>query len=663
MAATLADTCLPTPAPRPTLLPPLPLDLACRIRSAATTHSPPSSLLFFCSAYTWVFVCATVLGIFVAYGIGANDVANAFGSSVGAKALTMKQAIVIAAICEFGGAVLLGAGVTNTIRSNIANLDYFKQKPDLYMYGMLCAMLATGIWILLATYLELPVSTTHSIVGAVIGMSMVAAGADSVKWSASKDDFPYLDGVSVIVISWFTSPLLSGIGGAILFLFTRHAVLRRKKSYQLSLWMLPLFAFLTVWVGCSRVFYIIQKGPKLADKVSDSKNAWISTCFAAGGSLIAGLVGVPLIKRNVARDMEELEKADVIPELRQEGKPAAKDGAKDMESGSDTAGGSQDGEVPAVGAGHPDRTPGMLRDMRKSRVFGALTKGANFDIHEVIETDSKINTLHSNAEQFDKKTELSFKYLQVFTAMCNSFAHGSNDVANAIGPYAGIYAVWRCTCVQSKSDVPVWILVVDGFGLVFGLATYGYKIMRVLGVKMVWLTNSRGYCVELAAAAIIIVGSAYGLPLSTTHCMVGAVTGIGVVEAVSDRRPEGATGRKQAFNWLLLAKFFCGWIATLVVAALTAAAFTAQGVYAPYRLDTDARVTDATSLNAPANAVAGYMSNSSATSANSALFAEQANAMLAACSAEAVPKPPVSFNPITACVTTVMEALNATTWA
>lgn len=609
------------------------------------------------SAYTWIFVCATVLGIFVSYGIGANDVANAFGSSVGAKALTMKQAIVVAAICEFGGAVLLGAGVTNTIRSNIADLSYYTQKPDLYMYGMLCAMLATGLWILLATYLELPVSTTHSIVGAVIGMSMVAAGADSVKWSASKDDFPYLDGVSVIVISWFTSPLLSGIGGAILFLFTRHAVLRRKNSYILSLWMLPLFAFLTVWVGC---FYIIQKGPKLADKVSDSKNAWISTCFAAGGALFAGLVGVPLIKRNVARDLEELEKADTIPELRQEGQTPAKDAAaKDMESGSDTAAGSQDGEVPAVGAGHPERTPGVLRDMRKSRVFGALTKGANFDIHEVIETDSKINNLHSNAEQFDRKTELSFKYLQVFTAMCNSFAHGSNDVANAIGPYAGIYAVWRCTCVQSKSDVPVWILVVGGLGLVLGLATYGYKIMRVLGVKMVRLTNSRGYCVELAAAAIIIVGSAYGLPLSTTHCMVGAVTGIGVVEAVSGRRPEGATGR-QTFNWLLLIKFFCGWVATLVIAALTAAAFTAQGVYAPYRLDTDARVDDATSLNATANAVAGYMFNNSA---NNPLLAEQANVMLAACSADAVPKPPISFNPITACVTTVMEALNTTTWA
>ncbi|PSC75765.1 sodium phosphate symporter [Micractinium conductrix] len=596
--------------------------------------------------FTWIFVCSIFLSIFVAYGIGANDVANAFGSSVGAKAITMKQALLIASICEFGGAVLLGAGVTNTIRGGIANLDYYKSKPDLYMYGMLCAMLATGIWLLLATYLELPVSTTHSVVGAVIGMSMVAAGADSVTWSKEKDSFPFLDGVSVIVISWFTSPLLAGLAGAGLFLFTRHAVLRRKNSYTLSLYMLPLFTFITVYIGC---FYIIQKGPKLASKVPESKNAWISACFAIGGALIAGLIGVPLIKRQVARDWEELEKAEVIPELRQAGEAATK--GKDMEAGSDH-------DSPVEGDKPANRTPALLQDMRKSKVFGAITKSANFDVHGVISEEKSVHDMHANAEQFDRKTELSFKYLQVFTACCNSFAHGSNDVANSIGPFAGIYAVWRCTCVNSKSEVPVWILVVGGCGIVLGLATYGYKIMRVLGVKMTKLTNSRGYCVELAAAVVVIVGSRYGLPLSTTHCMVGAVTGVGIVEAVSGRKPESSnTGNKRAFNWILLLKFFCGWVATLIIAALTSAAFTAQGVYAPYKPGTDQRVSDATELNSTANAVAGFMFNNSA---NNPLYAEQANTMLSACNSQAVPKPATSFDDVTSCAVTVMETLNAT---
>ncbi|PRW33685.1 2,3-bisphosphoglycerate-independent phosphoglycerate mutase isoform B [Chlorella sorokiniana] len=609
--------------------------------------------------FTWVFVCSIFLALFVAYGIGANDVANAFGSSVGAKALTMKQAIVVAAICEFGGAVLLGAGVTSTIRSNIANLNDYKNKPDLYMYGMLCALLATGIWLIVASYFELPVSTTHSIVGSVIGMSMVAAGASSVVWSKSKDSFPYLEGVSVIVISWFTSPLLAGICGAILFLFTRHAVLRRKNSYVLSLWMLPLFTFLTVWIGC---FYIIQKGPKLSEKVDNAKNAWISTCFAAGGALIAGLVGVPLIKRQVTRDWDELCKAEVIPELRGAATETGK-GMKDSDSDSGSA--NAPGTTPepsaegVVGAGHPERTPAALRDLRKSKIWGAVTKSSNFNIHEVISEDEKVHDLHANGEQFDKKTELSFKYLQVFTAMCNSFAHGSNDVANAIGPFAGIYAVWQCTCVNSKSDVPVWILVIGGVGIVLGLATYGYKIMRVLGVKMTKLTNSRGYCVELAAAAVIIVGSRYGLPLSTTHCMVGAVTGIGIVEAVSGHRPEGANANGRAFNWVLLIKFFCGWVATLVVAGLTSAAFTAQGVYAPFKTDTDQRVQDSLSLNTTANAIANNLTSFAATSNNVAL-SQAATIIAQACNSTMVPTPPTTFDAISACVNTAMVTLNNT---
>lgn len=599
------------------------------------------------SEFTWIFVCGTFLSLFVAYGIGANDVANAFGSSVGAKAITMKQAIMIAAVCEFGGAVALGAGVTNTIRSNIANVKAYTDKPDLYMYGMLCAMLATGIWLILATYLELPVSTTHSIVGAVLGFSMIAAGPDSVVWSKSKDSFPYLEGVSVIVISWFTSPVLSGIAGGALFLFTRHAVLRRKRSYQLSLWMLPLFSFIAVYVGA---YYIIQKSPKLSDKVSDSQNLWISACFAVGAAILAAFPGTWLIRKQVERDWDELNKAEVIPEMN--GTEAKKDSKVDGSNSSDSP--------RAVPAGAESKS-----GKSGSRIFKtaskAFTHGANYDIHTVIQEDELVNELHATAEKFDRKTELSFKYLQVFTAMCNSFAHGSNDVANAVGPYAGIYAAWRCSCVNSKSEVPIWILVVGGCGLVLGLATYGYKIMRVLGVKVTRLTNSRGYCVELAAAFVIILGSSYGLPLSTTHCMVGAVTGIGVVEAVSGRRPEGEN-RRRSLNWKLLIKFFGGWVATLVVAALTSAAFTAQGIYAPNRVDTDQRVADSLSLNKTANWIAKNMTVYAANTGNT-LFAEQAAIMSEACNAQSVPRPPTSFDYISGCVNTVMLALNITTYA
>ena len=217
----------------------------------------------------------------------------------------------------------------------------------------------------------------------------------------------------------------------------------------------------------------------------------------------------------------------------------------------------------------------MLVTMRKSRVWKTISASANTDIHEIVEHDAKLSAMHAHSEVFDDKTENAFKYLQVFTACANSFAHGSNDVANAIGPFAAIYGIWQCSCISETAGVPSWVLAMGGLGLVVGLATYGYKIMAVLGVKMTKLTNSRGYCVELGAAATVILGSRFGLPLSTTHALVGAVSGVGLLEG------------RGGFNGILLVKFFFGWVATLIIAGGTSAAFTAQGVYSPLRSTPD----------------------------------------------------------------------------
>ncbi|KAG7668943.1 hypothetical protein KSW81_003955 [Nannochloris sp. 'desiccata'] len=181
--------------------------------------------------YTWLFVCSIFLALFVAWGIGANDVANAFATSVGAKALTMKQCILVASVCEFGGAVLLGSGVTDTIKSGIAKVSAYTYEPELLMYGMVCALLATGIWLALATFLELPVSTTHSIVGALIGMSLAASGVDSVVWySAPKSGSPFPGGVVSIVLAWFITPAMAAIVAGLLFLFTKTRRFKGEKS-------------------------------------------------------------------------------------------------------------------------------------------------------------------------------------------------------------------------------------------------------------------------------------------------------------------------------------------------------------------------------------------------------------------------------------------------
>ena len=518
-----------------------------------------------------MFVCGILLGCFVAYGIGANDAANSFATTVGSKALTLPQTVIAASIFEFLGAVLGGAGVTDTIRSKIADLDAYEYTPDLLMYGMLCVLLSTGIWLLLATYLELPVSTTHSVVGSIVGMSCVAAGFDSVVWSEETDDFPFLTGISFIVLGWVFSPILAAIACSILFLLTRHLVLRRKNSYKLALLAFPIYAFIALWIS---TYAVLKKGlPKLDSDIRDNDGtcAWISAIVGAVGALLAITVGQWWIRSRVRKEEE-----------------AATAAAIDAEKGVD----------PSTVATPGNRTPKLLQDFRKSRVWKGITAGVDHDVFDCVESDAKVKDIHEHCENFDPKTELCYKHLQVFSACFNMFAHGSNDVANAIGPLAAIYSIWDTTSVSSKASVPTWILVIGAVGMVVGIATLGYKIMRVLGVKMTKLSNSRGLCIELSAAIVVILASRYGLPTSTTQTVTGSITAIGIIE--------GARG----FNWKLLAKVFLGWVATLVITALTAAAFTAQGIYAPNRGFSNERSAFVQDFNATNTEWAFYLGNS-----------------------------------------------------
>lgn len=587
--------------------------------------------------YTWLFGVSIVMALFMAWGIGANDVANAFGTTVGAKALTIKQVIIVASFCEFGGAVLLGSGVTDTVKNGIAKVSAYTYEPELLMYGMVCALFAAAIWLALATFLELPVSTTHSIVGAFVGMSLAAAGTDSVLWyTAPKPGSPFPGGVVSIILAWFITPLMAAVMAALLFLFTKLVVLNAKNPFKRSLLLFPLYTFITIWVI---TYFVIQKGVNgwmknetyttteafpsadgtynkpscpaggetssknlknktSSDKTSitfsltgcqieDATNAWIAAVTAAAVTAIC-IVALKWVVKLVERDMATYEASEArLAEVRagiaaghiENGNGAA---AKDVKATAEVVG----EELTADAA--PNRTPAMLQSMRRSKVWTSLAYGSNYDIHESVADDEKIMAMHDHAEVFDRKTEMSFKYLQVLTACANSFAHGANDVANAIGAMAGVYSIWQCACANSKANVPIWMFVLGGFGLILGLATYGYKIIRVLGVKMMKLTNSRGYCAELTAAIVVIISSRYGFPVSTTQVITGAITGVGLLEVVT-AKIKGEKNASQHFNFLLLLKFFGGWVFTLIFAGATAALFTAQGIYAPSRPAVDYR--------------------------------------------------------------------------
>eukprot|EP00892_Ulva_mutabilis_P005853 jgi/Ulvmu1/363/UM001_0370.1 len=475
--------------------------------------------------YVWIVVVGAFMAFFMAYGIGANDVANAFATSVGSKTLTLFQATILAGIFEFLGALLLGRGVTDTVKSGIADLDFFEDQPEILMYGMFCALIAAGTWLIVATYLELPVSTTHSIIGGIVGMALVAYGGDAVKWHDidESETFP-VKGISSVVISWIFSPVASGIVAVFFFLIARTFILRADNSYDRTFVFLPVLVFICIFINA---FYVLDKGINKQWKwIKDhtERSAWIAAVVGAVALVISAFVSFWIKKRLHSQEVAKKEGGDV-------------------EKG--------DAEKP-------------------SSFFSRLSDAINSnDPHAVVDEDLAVKEMHDNAEVFDERTEGVFRYLQVLTSCCDAFAHGANDVANAVGPFAAIMHVYRKQDLTKKSDLPAWILLIGGTGIVIGLATYGYSIIKAIGVKLTKITPSRGFSIELGSALIVVTGSYLGLPLSTTHCQVGATAAVGLVE--------GAKG----ISWTVMIKAIIGWVATLIIVGFLSAIFMALGIFTP----------------------------------------------------------------------------------
>lgn len=397
---------------------------------------------------------AVAFGIFMAWGIGANDVANAMGTSVGAKALTLKQAIIVAAVFEFAGAVLAGGEVTSTIRKGIVDAELLEGSPELLIYGMLAALLAAATWLLLATQKGWPVSTTHSIVGAVVGFAAVGLGFSSVHW----------DQVGTIAASWVVSPLLAGSISFFLFRTVQWLILDRSDPLDKAKRWVPAYIFL---VGFILTLVTLKKGLKNLGIDLTSQQVYLA---AAGVGVLIAIIGALFIRR-------------IQP----------KEGA-DKE----------------------------FRFHTVERVFGIL---------------------------------------MVVTACAMAFAHGSNDVANAVGPLAAVVSVAKTGVVTQSASMPIWILLVGGVGIVVGLATLGWKVMATIGEKITHLTPSRGFAAELAASSTIVIASATGLPVSTTHTLVGAVLGVGMARGIG------------AIDLRVVGKIFLSWIVTIPAGAILAVIF------------------------------------------------------------------------------------------
>ena len=393
----------------------------------------------------------------MAWGVGANDVANAMGTSVGARAITIKQAIIIAMVFEFTGAWLAGGEVTSTIRSSIIDIERagFDDRPELLIFGMLSSLLAAGIWLVVASKYGWPVSTTHSIIGAIIGFAVVGISADSVMWGQ----------VLEIVASWIISPVFSGTIAFILFLSVEKLVLSREDPLKYAKKFVPYYMFL---VGFVIAMVTLVKGlSHVGLEVTFSQSAFLALAFA----LLTVIIGIFLLRRLRLPDSDQ---------------PTAQ-----MQS--------------------------------VERVFGVL---------------------------------------MIFTACSMAFAHGSNDVANAIGPLAAINSVIANNgAFEAESALPVWILLLGGFGIVTGLAMWGHRVIRTIGKNITELTPSRGFAAEIAAATTVVIASGTGIPVSTTHTLVGAVLGVGLARGMS------------ALNFGVVGRIFLSWIVTLPAGAILSIVF------------------------------------------------------------------------------------------
>ncbi len=399
-------------------------------------------------------ILAAIFGLFMAWGIGANDVANAMATSVGSRVLTIKQAVFIAAIFEFAGAVLAGGEVTNTIRSGIIEVGLLEDYPEELIFGMLAALLAAGTWLLIASAMGWPVSTTHSIVGAIMGFAITGLGWGAVHWPV----------VGSIVASWVISPVLAGCVAYMLFRSVQLLILDRRDPITSARRFVPLYIFATGFIMTlmTTLKGLQHVGLELSTAESCGIAVIVGATLAVGGKLV-------------------IDRIPIDPSL--------------------------------------DR-----------------------EFH------------YTNVERI-------FAVLMVITACAMAFSHGSNDVANAIGPVAAVLTIVQSGEVAGKAPVPIWVLLLGAAGIVAGLLMLGHRVIATVGREITQLTPSRGFACELAAAGTVVMASSFGIPVSTTHTLVGAVLGVGLARGIA------------ALNLSAVRRIFLSWVVTLPAGGILSVIF------------------------------------------------------------------------------------------
>ncbi|XP_053125918.1 sodium-dependent phosphate transporter 1 isoform X2 [Hemicordylus capensis] len=631
-------------------------------------------------AFLWMLILGFVIAFVLAFSVGANDVANSFGTAVGSGVVTLRRACILASVFETLGSVLLGAKVSETIRKGLIDVEMYNSTQELLMAGSISAMFGSAVWQLGASFLKLPISGTHCIVGATIGFSLVAKGQEGVKWSE----------LLKVVLSWFVSPLLSGIMSAVLFFLVRMFILSKADPVPNGLRALPIFYACTIGIN---LFSIMYSGAPSGSAVVCALIVWFLVCPRMKKKIDQEIKPSPsespLMKKSNLKEQDEaktvvdnrvsaaasdgrpssevpaevphratleervvsfnLGDSEEIPEHQRLPRVDVKEttidsGAMQLPNGSfvqfshavsnpmgssghyhtvhkdsglykellhklhlakvgDCMGDSGDKPLrrnnsytsytmaicgmpldslrakdvePKVG----DETEKLAwpgPDSKKRVRMDSYTSYCNavadahsttVDLREAeLGPGSRKGSSSSSLEEWHDKdrpeVSLLFQFLQILTACFGSFAHGGNDVSNAIGPLVALYLVYETGDVSSTVATPIWLLLYGGVGICIGLWVWGRRVIQTMGRDLTPITPSSGFSIELASALTVIIASNIGLPISTTHCKVGSVVSVGWLRS------------KKAVDWRLFRNIFMAWFVTVPISGLISAAIMA----------------------------------------------------------------------------------------
>lgn len=452
---------------------------------------------------TGIQIFALALGFYMAWNIGANDVANAMGTSVGSKALTLKKAVILAAILEFSGAYFVGSSVSETIQRGIVEPSIFQSDPMIFVFGMMGSLLATGALLQVASYFGLPVSTTHAIVGAVLGFGFCIGGSSAIHW----------DELAWIASSWILSPILSGIVSYMIFNLIQKKILFALDPIAACQRLAPFLIFLCFSIATLSLVY---HGMNL------DLSMFTALAYSCSIGLIAALFSRPFVLRITEPALQ------------------LNDGF------------------------HPYQAVSLEKALHHLQRVHLSNRNSSY-AGEISQILTRVQSLSDTVKKSTPELHSSHHYhgvekifilLQILSACLVAFAHGANDVANAIGPVAAVMDVLKNGALSGASAVPSWLLALGGGGIVIGLATWGWRVIETIGQKITELTPTRGFSAEFGAACTILLASKLGLPISTTHSLIGAVLGVGMARGL------------KALNLQTIKEIVVSWIVTIPLCAL-----------------------------------------------------------------------------------------------